>query len=300
MKTKRRVGPVLAISLFVLGCASFGCAPGTDPPSEPSSSDPPVEPVESEVPNEDEAWLKGKVMTTGLLNHGVAYITVVARQVVPIEGYNRVEAETDWLGQFTLKGLYPSSKYELALDGDELGSYIASGDGVLETAPAGAVGLLPKDIVVSAAFTKSGSAFEIPSGKKMRARYPTSPDGVITDTKKDLQWYAQRQPGKVDQFDAQFRWAAQLDVDGGGWRMPTRGEVMQLYNEIYPNHIDVAFSNSVDGKINYILTDTLQDPKQTADIAKIVLVIDFDEANARWVNFFAAYEVHTFAVREKR
>lgn len=60
-------------------------------------------------------------------------------------------------------------------------------------------------------------------------RYQVSENGVTTDTQTNLQWYVG--PDKDTTWDEAKAWVEKLDVDGGGWRMPTRMELIGLYQD---------------------------------------------------------------------
>jgi len=57
--------------------------------------------------------------------------------------------------------------------------------------------------------------------------YEKYASGIVKDTKTDLEWYAG--PNFDTTWDEAKSWVASLDVDGGGWRMPTREELRSLY-----------------------------------------------------------------------
>ena len=56
-------------------------------------------------------------------------------------------------------------------------------------------------------------------------RYDT---GVVYDRDSALEWYAG--PDKSMRWADARRWVAELGVDGGGWRMPTRSELKTLHH----------------------------------------------------------------------
>lgn len=75
-------------------------------------------------------------------------------------------------------------------------------------------------------------------------RYWVSTADVITDTKTGLEWYVEPerkeeldlQPNEEDRqtemnWNAAKSWTEYLTVDGGGWRMPTRSELLTLYQK---------------------------------------------------------------------
>jgi hypothetical protein len=221
-------------------------------------------------------------------------VTVVARQLQPIEGYSRIEAETGPDGEFELRGLYPASEYELTLEGGIWDSYKATGDGFIESAPAGQVGLLPAPIEVSAAFTISGAVINLESGK---VRFTVSAEGVITDSVEGYQWYAKGEPAGAGDFDSLFRWAAELEVDGGGWSLPNRGQVLSLYNESYPNHIGLVFRDVVESEIKVIFTNKLKDP-DSADTD--VIVVNFGDGTYKLLTVKGGFLAFPYAIRRSK
>ena len=54
-------------------------------------------------------------------------------------------------------------------------------------------------------------------------------NGVVHNTRTDLQWYAG--PDKDTTWNKAKSWVANLTVDGGGWRMPTRRDLKSLYKK---------------------------------------------------------------------
>ena len=54
-------------------------------------------------------------------------------------------------------------------------------------------------------------------------------NGVVYDSKTNLEWIAG--PGRNMSWDEAKEWAKNLEIDGGGWRMPTREELETLYQE---------------------------------------------------------------------
>jgi hypothetical protein len=59
------------------------------------------------------------------------------------------------------------------------------------------------------------------------ARYFSSEEGIITDTKTDLEWYMG--PDKETNWYEAKKWVTELSISGGGWRMPTILDLKSLY-----------------------------------------------------------------------
>ena len=54
-------------------------------------------------------------------------------------------------------------------------------------------------------------------------------NGVVYDTKTGLEWTAG--PGKNMNWNEAKAWAEGIEIDGSGWRLPTRKELETLYQE---------------------------------------------------------------------
>ncbi|MFO7665958.1 MAG: hypothetical protein R6V76_05010 [Desulfobacterales bacterium] len=60
-------------------------------------------------------------------------------------------------------------------------------------------------------------------------RFEKLASGVVRDTQSGLEWYAG--PDKNTSSTEASQWAANLKIDGGGWRMPTLEELKGLYRK---------------------------------------------------------------------
>lgn len=60
-------------------------------------------------------------------------------------------------------------------------------------------------------------------------RFFAGDNGIITDTKTGLEWY--EGPDKDTTWDEGKAWVESLSLDGGGWRMPRREELGELYKK---------------------------------------------------------------------
>ena len=54
-------------------------------------------------------------------------------------------------------------------------------------------------------------------------------NGVVCDSKTGLEWIVG--PGRNMSWDEAKEWARGLEIDGGGWRMPSRKELETIYQE---------------------------------------------------------------------
>jgi hypothetical protein len=68
----------------------------------------------------------------------------------------------------------------------------------------------------------------------MLERFTVRDNGVIVDTKHDLEWFVG--PDKDTTWDEAKSWVESLSVQGGGWRMPTKDELAGLYMKGVASH----------------------------------------------------------------
>lgn len=59
-------------------------------------------------------------------------------------------------------------------------------------------------------------------------RFEKYADGVVVDVKTGLEWYPGPDSGTT--WDEAKNWVIGLEVAGGGWRMPTKGELETLFH----------------------------------------------------------------------
>ena len=134
----------------------------------------------------------------------ISGLTVIAKQVQPVKGYELFETKTDSAGRFSFEKFYPSSAYIISV-------------------------LHPDWRSDAAAHVTAG-----PDGKTVKLSEPikilfgVSADGIITDFMTGMEWM----PGPDDDtnWDAAKAWCSNLSAAGGGWRMPNRSELRALYN----------------------------------------------------------------------
>jgi hypothetical protein len=133
----------------------------------------------------------------------VANVKIAASQVHPIKGYERSEAVTKSDGTFRLRRLLPSSVYVLK---PVSGEWTCETTAQVKSAPRGLTAIMPSPLLL---------------------RFTVSPEGVITDALTSLEWIVG--PDRDLNYDEATRWVAECEVAGGGWRMPTRQELAELY-----------------------------------------------------------------------
>jgi hypothetical protein len=74
-------------------------------------------------------------------------------------------------------------------------------------------------------------------------RFLVSSEGVIHDTKTKLEWIVG--PDQDTNYDNAVKWVESCRVAGGGWRMPTRKELLELYQKGKGDHnIDPVFKHT--------------------------------------------------------
>jgi len=70
-------------------------------------------------------------------------------------------------------------------------------------------------------------------------------NGMIYDEKTNLEWYAGSDRNIT--WNEAKRWTESLNVDGGGWRMPTKKELKTLYKRwVRENNINSLFISLAD------------------------------------------------------
>lgn len=74
----------------------------------------------------------------------------------------------------------------------------------------------------------------------LSSRFKTSKSGVIEDSKLGLQW-APSDGQRMNHYEAE-KYARSLNLDGGGWRLPTRAELKSLYDTSFKRHIEPSFN----------------------------------------------------------
>lgn len=80
-------------------------------------------------------------------------------------------------------------------------------------------------IVLTALFVTPCFSAEIVAVDRHLVRYD---NGVVYDRDSALEWYAG--PDEAMTWEKASRWATNLEAAGGGWRMPTRGELRTIHS----------------------------------------------------------------------
>lgn len=169
----------------------------------------------------------------------VAGVKVIARQVKPLKGYEKLETVTNSDGVFLIKGLFPSSEYLLSPVSSKW--YCVNTSRRMESAPQGETATC-QPIQINHAFSrKNGSlVIDLATGA---TRFSVSSDGVITDALTGLQWVIG--PQNIT-FSQAKHWMTACKIAGGNWHMPTLGELRHLFekNNGKTIQIDRTFKNT--------------------------------------------------------
>jgi hypothetical protein len=114
-------------------------------------------------------------------------------------------------------------------------------------------------------------------------------NAVVCDSKTNLEWYVG--PNRDTNWDEAKKWAKGLDLDGGGWRMPTREELKTLYKEgAGTRNMPPLFKTT-----GWFVWSSETDDSSSA------WSVDFFAGNDNnWHNRYYSYLPRVFAVRSRR
>lgn len=148
--------------------------------------------------------LEGKILDGK--DQPLAQVTIVARMVEPVKGYEQAKTTSAEDGSFNLGRLYPKSAYVLGFVSD---TWVNSNEISIESAD-------------------EGKTISLPTSVKIR--YMDSKEGTVLDTKTGLMWAAQDN-GEVLSWDEAQRYCVSFNAgDYKDWRMPTPDELFSLYD----------------------------------------------------------------------
>ncbi len=113
-------------------------------------------------------------------------------------------------------------------------------------------------------------------------------NGIVHDKNTGLEWYAG--PDKDTNWNEAKRWVASLNVDGGGWRMPTRNELKSFYQK-----------GAGRRNMTALLETTGWDvwSGETRDSSS-AWGFDFYYGSDSWSNRYLSADIRAFAVRSRR
>jgi len=159
--------------------------------------------------------IEGKIVDWN--GEAAADVIIIASQVNPVEDYEQFEVVTDANGIFRLEGLFPSSKYALTPWADE---WVFETEVKVSSPPKGkATVLSPSLVIVEADFEEDN---EVSVQTTEDTRFTISSD-VITDSKTGLEWLVGPDSGLT--WDQARAWVKDVQIDGGGWRIPSRSKL---------------------------------------------------------------------------
>ena len=84
-------------------------------------------------------------------------------------------------------------------------------------------------VTAAVCFTVAPHFSEAQNGWEDRERFMVYANGVVADLDHGLEWFAG--PDVDTSYYQAVKWVKRLQVDGGGWRMPTAAEMNTLYRE---------------------------------------------------------------------
>lgn len=211
--------------------------------------------------NRKHSAVEGKLVDWN--NKPVASVKITASQIQPIKGYEQVETITKSDGTFKLDGLFPSSAYVLKPWSSKWTCETAS---KFDSAPQGETGTLIIKIDRALSMNSGSMVKDLATGEK---RFSVSTDEVITDSQTGLQWIIGSDYDINNTLIAE-QWAATCSRAGGGWRIPTREELVTLYQKgLGQRNMDPVFKQT-GWQVFYKQTD--------------MRLFNFRSGNERWSN----------------
>lgn len=129
-------------------------------------------------------------------------VKLIAKQVQPIKGYEQKETVSGSDGTFKFKGLFPSAEYVVEPWSD---MWKAMDNITVQSGPEGETSMRKEPFVLRLTLSKAG---------------------VVTDSKTGIQWAPSN--GEEMTHSQAEEYVKSLNLDGGGWRLPTIKELEQL------------------------------------------------------------------------
>jgi hypothetical protein len=119
-----------------------------------------------------------------------------------------------------------------------------------------------------------------------KTRFSVSSDGVITDAQANLEWIVG--PNADIDYSQAEQWVASCKVAGGGWRMPTREELANLYQKgVGDRNMDAVFKTT-----GWWLW---AEPRDSSSAWRF----NFHYGNEDWYNRHNSYDARVFGVRSR-
>ena len=118
--------------------------------------------------------------------------------------------------------------------------------------------------------------------------YVAYANGIVRDTKTGLEWKAG--PDKNTNWDQARSWVQNLNLDGGGWRMPTTDELRTLYKKD-------AGSRNMTPLLKTTGWYVWSGETKGSSVARY---LGFHAGNRVWHNRLDSHNLRGFAVRSRR
>lgn len=146
---------------------------------------------------------EGKIVDVN--GNPIAGVKVMATQNDPIKGYEKIETKSKNDGTFVIKGLYPESSYYISFEGGQ-----CNGGATRVYSP------------------KSGETKIIQPNIELRfSPFKKKGDDIVFDSRTGLEW-AISSKEFMNWYKAK-EYIEGLSLAGGGWRLPTKSELVSLY-----------------------------------------------------------------------
>ena len=117
--------------------------------------------------------------------------------------------------------------------------------------------------------------------------YVAYANGIVKDTNTGLEWIAG--PDKNTYWDQARSWVQNLNLDGGGWRMPTTDELRTLYKKDAGSRNMTPLLNTTGWHV------WSGETKGSSDVGSF----DFHYGHRRWRYRYDSYDRRGFAVRSR-
>ena len=129
-----------------------------------------------------------------------------------------------------------------------------------------------------------------PEGIYSGDRYLAYKNGIVKDTKTGLEWVAG--PDKDTTWKKAKSWVKKLNIDGGGWRMPTMDELGGLYKEGMGSHNITPLLTATSGKYLWVWSGEIRGSSNAG-------VFDFSNGNCSWNRRRLSSNWRAFAMRSR-
>jgi hypothetical protein len=129
---------------------------------------------------------------------------------------------------------------------------------------------------------------------KRDGQYVAYANGIVKDTNTGLEWKVG--PDKNTNWDEARSWVQSLNLDGGGWRMPTADELAGLYRKGLGSHNLTSLLLNTTSKYLWVWSG---ETNETQDFLSSARVFKFDSGDRLWGPRGASHGGRAFAVRSR-